>query len=741
MLCYNGGVHRQSKGRAMFTVEVDHSGTLGQVLSTCPDPAEAGSISSWTVSLDTMEPMEPGGRVALARRWPSDWGMPQASDPTAPDFLTVHAASGAPLRWWTELVYAWHPFDHVLYVEVLASLPVGDRIEFRFGDNRRGSPGAHVQTFIEEASPLSVRLLNQPGDNWTEIARVEVAVEGTDAHTLVASAPSRVAAGETFEIHVRVEDIWGNPASGFDSEFEVETAERPSGRVRSADGGFARIEAVLLETGVHRLQVSQRNGGLATVTNPIVVESDPEERLYWGDIHAQSLVGCGARSVPNYYRHARDFAACDVGSHQANCYMVTAPEWEETASTTAAMHEPGRFVPLLGVEWSALTPLGGDRNLYFPGDDAQLRRCSHEFVEDVTDLDTDLSHVDNLHDHYREQDVIIALHVGGRTANLRWHEPKVERLIEVHSTHATSEWFMLDALKRGYRMGVIAGSDGVDGRPGSSHPGHMAVRNVRGGLTAFALPELTREALWEGMRERRCYATTGERIFLDFEVDGHPYGTEYSADGPPTIRFRVEGTAPLDSVEIWRGAQRLHEVPLEPTDSAPSDSIRVAWRGTSAQGNWRQARMIWDGCLRLDGAQITDATGHAFDSPDEGLNEWTQTSATWQSVTAGDWDGVVLQLDGSQSPDATLEFATDPMTFTVPLVELDTGPFVVAAADPARTVRVERLPVGLAPPSCVGTFVDVDPQPGWNPYWLRVLQHDGAQAWSSPVFAKFPGSG
>lgn len=32
---------------------------------------------------------------------------------------------------------------------------------------------------------------------------------------------------------------------------------------------------------------------------------------------------------------------------------------------------------------------------------------------------------------------------------------------------------------------------------------------------------------------------------------------------------------------------------------------------------------------------------------------------------------------------------------------------------------------------------DPDPFPGCNAYWLRVLQHDGAQAWSSPVFATY----
>ncbi len=75
-------------------------------------------------------------------------------------------------------------------------------------------------------------------------------------------------------------------------------------------------------------------------------------------------------------------------------------------------------------------------------------------------------------------------------------------------------------------MGVIAGSDSVDGRPGASHPGHMAVRNVRGGLTAVELPELTRPALWNALRARRCYATTGERILLTFRAGDWRMGDE-----------------------------------------------------------------------------------------------------------------------------------------------------------------------------------------------------------------------
>ena len=199
------------------------------------------------------------------------------------------------------------------------------------------------------------------------------------------------------------------------------------------------------------------------------------------------MIGCGARSIDAYYAHARDFSATDFASHQANCFLVSRGRMAaRRASSTQRHHAPRRFVTFLGVEWSGATSVGGDHNLYFPGDEAALHRCSHEFVADKSDADTDLKHVEDVYRHYRGSDTLVAVHVGGRTADLAWHEPGLDRLLEVHSTHATSEWFLFDALRRGYRMGVIAGSDGVDGRPGNSHPGHLSVRNVRGGLTAIA---------------------------------------------------------------------------------------------------------------------------------------------------------------------------------------------------------------------------------------------------------------
>lgn len=694
----------------------------------------AGAHTRWAVQIEADVDLPPGSQLGLARRWPSDWGTPQSHDPSAPDFLQVSAGDGLPVRWWSAGMHPWHPFDHATFVALPGGLPAGQRLQIVAGGDAPGSPGCAVQTFIEEQSPLSIRLLPGPGAGWVEIARPSVRVVGAAAHRLVLTVPSQVAAGQRFELHLRVEDAWGNPAV---APGPVRLLAPIAQEVQLPDCGWLRIPVTLERHGIHRLQAAiAETPGLQATSNAVeVIASDaPAQPMFWGDLHAQSLIGCGARTIDAFYEHARDFAGSDFASHQANCFLVSSPEWAETERGTRQVQRPGRFVTLLGVEWSPSSVLGGDHNLYFPGDTAPLHRCSHEFVADKSDLDTDLPHVDDLHAHYKGTDTVIAVHVGGRTADLRWHEPSLDRLLEVHSTHATSEWFLFDALRRGYRMGVTAGSDGVDGRPGGSHPGHLEVRNVRGGLTAVMMPELSRGALWDALRSRHCYATTGERIGLRFATEGGAQmGDELQADRVPRFTVSVFGTAPIESVDFFRDDCLLHSQDRMAAQShGLSNRVRVAWCGASGQGNFRVARMHWDGLLRVRGARILGAEPWAFDTPDEGLRQVDEQQVSWRSITGGDWDGLVLELDRPE--EAELTFVTDPMTLQVRLADLSGTPQLFEASAPMRRLELRRLPQQMPSLDWSGSFDDPDPLPGAHAYWVRVRQADGAFAWSSPIF-------
>ena len=77
-------------------------------------------------------------------------------------------------------------------------------------------------------------------------------------------------------------------------------------------------------------------------------------------------------------------------------------------------------------------------------------------------------------------------HVGGRPANLEFHDPELEPVIEIHSKHGMFEWMLEESIERNMKVGFVGGSDDHYGQPGACYPSedisHFASRN---GLTAL----------------------------------------------------------------------------------------------------------------------------------------------------------------------------------------------------------------------------------------------------------------
>jgi hypothetical protein len=635
----------------------------------------------------------------------------------------------------------WTPHaTQALFVEVQEqALDPGDRITVTFGDTSAGSPGMLAQTFLEEACQWYAAVDVKGTGQWQPLSPMpSLRVIGGVAAKLVVSAPSIVTARQEFEVTVRAEDVWGNPAPAYRGRVRLwaETEAPLEQQFVDDDGGVTRITFRLSEPNIYRIQAADELSSLTAFSNPILCQKTaPEYKLFWGDLHGQSQMGCGARTIENYLRHARDVAAVDFAADQANDHYLSAEKWDETQRVIRDFHDPGRFVTFLGYEWSGYMEDGGDHNVYFAGDEHAIRRSSHSLVEDKSDVDTDLLHITDVYDAFRGQEVLIVPHVGGRTADLAYHEPELEPVIEIHSSHATSEWFLEEALRRGYRVGVTAGSDDVMGRPGASHPGNHIGRNLRGGLTAIYAQELTRAALWEAIRARRCYATTGPRMLLWVMADGYWMGEAYTTRTPPAIEAEVAGTVGLEAVELLRGLQVLHSPSLLDYSQARPDMIRITWSGAKEQGSALKARLVWDGELTLDAGRIVEVEGYAFDTPMGGVREVEARRVTWRSYTAGDRDGLYVRFEAPE--DAIFRFSTPPARFSFTPAELAVGSKVVEAGPVKRKVVVSRVPEAPGPSSLRFTFTDDQIQPGVNPYYVRVTQADGERAWSSPIYITY----
>ena len=700
-----------------------------------PDrPIVAGSTGTWRITYHVgRHGVDDGGVIKIAWRDVSDWAVPQFEDAEAPEYATVSTTGPASLRAAFEKQRYIRPWRYCVTIDVFDdSLSEGDIVTLTFGDTSGGGPGSRAQTFCKDAFEFRVAVDWCGTWVYTVVPSPKIPIISGPPHRLVVVGPSETTPGEDTWMGMKAEDVWGNPCTAYDGEVWI-NAEGLSGlpefyRFQPADGGVRRFEGVsAATTGVYRVQVKDTENKLEAEGNPLkCVEAHGAYRPFWGDLHGQSEETVGTNPVSSYFRFAREAALVDFAGHQGNDFQITENVWTEIRKQANTQYEPGRFVAFVGYEWSANTPLGGDHNVYYPGADGPLHRSSHVLIPDKSDIDTDCTHIKDLYAALNGEDVLLVPHVGGRYANLKWHDAKLEQVIEVYSEWGEFEWFLREALEKGYRVGFVAGSDDHKGRPGAAHPGSGSF-GVYGGLTCIYAGELTRKGLWEALKARRCYGTTGQRILLEVNADGHPMGSAYQASEPPNISVRVLGTAPIERVDIFRGLKQVYTFPE--TIDRSKDSIRVAWSGQRIRARNRLVR--WDGTLEIDRGQILSAEGYAFDSPAEGINEVTQQTVSWKSVTTGDADGVVLKLDAP--PETLLDFKTRILNRSLSLAEIAEGPVVANAGGIDIKVAFEYLPLG-AGREIAFTFRETELPSGCHPYWVRVVQTDGAKAWASPIY-------
>ena len=509
-------------------------------------------------------------------------------------------------------------------------------------------------------------------------------------------------------------------------------------RFRSGELAVARLGALRLAAAGQEARLVVTHDGHRAVSNLVRALAPGEPKTYWGDLHGQTRATVGTGTIEEYFAFGRDVALLDMMCHQANDFQVTEAEWQRLRTEIDRFHEDGRCVIFVGYEWSGMTPGGGDRNVMFRGDVAALHRSSHAEVDDMSDAATDCFPVTELFRQFRgRDDVLLIPHIGGRHADIvGFHDPRLEPVVEIYSDWGRFEWLLHDALRGGYRVGVVANSDGHKGRPGASHPG-ASTFGAYGGLTCVLAESLSRDAVFEAIRARRCYATTAaQRIHVELSVNGLDMGAEGRAEGPVRVVGRAVGTGPLERIDLFRGLDPIHTVsPYGPGAFEGSRRYRIAWAGSRVRG--RDRLTGWDGSLELSAGRILDAAPWAMENPEKGIVARTESRVTWISNTTGDDDGLDLVLDAP--PDAVLRFRTPVIDLDVVLGDLADGrtrTFPAGGVDLQAFMR--RLPARGLTDRLVVDYTDPAPPRGphgqCHAYWLRVTQEDGAQAWTSPVY-------
>ncbi len=447
---------------------------------------------------------------------------------------------------------------------------------------------------------------------------------------LLVTLPSTAVIGERLSVLVEAVDAGGRTIPDFTGLVSFSATDGHAilpqpWEYFSFERGRRRFGGLVFRSeGVHRVTATDAKAGLVGESAPIMVERHrPTYRVYWGDLHGHSgEYACGQGTIDGYYQFARDYAGLDFCALTDHDQSAGVPHdlssiWDKVCRAAQYYNRPHEFVAFLGYEWSSSTGLAhgeapdrplphgyGHKCIYYLGDDEPLFSC----------VDPRSNTPDRLWKRLAGREALAIPHHPATRENWwtdwDYHNPEYERLVEIYSVWGSSERsaadgnpypirhgggetpgrHVLDALRRGYVLGFIGGGDTHDGSPGrgyahfprSEKEREREVGIYRPGLHAVYAKELTREALWQAMKVRRTYATTGARIVVEFSVGSAPMGSVIRRWPGGAARFhaRVEGTADLAKVEILRNGDVIERIPGQGR-SMSWDWARNAQPGTS----------------------------------------------------------------------------------------------------------------------------------------------------------------
>ena len=699
--------------------------------------------------------LEPGGGILVARHFLSDHGRVQTANPAADNYITI-ASSNPQANFRPEQVPlagmhgGFRGATNRLFFRLKgAKLVRGDTVTVTFGDRSGRSRGFKVQSYSNDAFQLPLYVdFDGKGDLFM-LPLVAYKVVGQGVHGVHGFAPSVVKVKERFEVSVRSEDRFRNRATGPIPAYQVLLNGEPFRSISAGDESITVLRDISLdEPGVYRFSIRSNDGGVTGVANPVWVRRDANRRIYWGDTHGHCGFAEGQGTPDGFFRFGRDDARLDFLTHSEHDIWMDDREWQTLIENVEKYNDEGRFIAILGYEWTAPHHLGGHHNVFFRSA-AGRTRVPRQEAPVLSELYRRLATENDM------RDVLIIPHAH-MPGDYRHSHPHMETLVEIMSMHGRFEWFGRMYLQHGHEIGFVAASDDHLSHPGYSSPLPRGLRD-NAGLAAVLAPEKTTDAIFDAMKSLAAYATSGERILLDVDLNGAMMGQRTSFATNRRIRGRVIGTAPIDSVTIVKNGKDLWTKDCLTAQSESSSRYLVSFASPTdpvvrdAPRGWRQ----WSGTITVQGARLSSFSSPALKNPRSDVIrvEDDPNQIRFGTATRGSEKGIVMEL-----ADAGVD--TEFLVNLDPNVEVTTGParYRGLAKLPAAKIRlrvadlrhgraehklqvdrhtdtVSLRRIAAEPPMDVQfDYTDSDSPEQGDYYYVRVTQLDGGMAWSSPIW-------
>lgn len=471
------------------------------------------------------------------------------------------------------------PLHYQINVSVSSVLFENDSMSLIIGDNSSGGTG--LPTYLVQNNLLFESTDSSVGEIQTTFVAAQsdgifnkklsppMNLIGNSASNLVIIAPTNVNVGIPFTFKIIATDSAGLIDKNFVGSITVGFSESTFGTIgstqlnfTSSSAGVLTSNATVTSSGLVKINASI-NGvvGSTFSSNPIL--SNATNEIVWGDLNVSTVFSNGRQDIDFIVDYANNTSMIDFIGLTDDIENLTDQEWKYI-KYKSNVESTGGFIIFPGFRYrtdnfhgerlivfdslstapetlldaplsngtdpqvqivNLINGLSGNSFLSIPihtpydessGTKFRGRGFNYELYNFIGDYFTDSSSFD---DFLNEKEVLAEIYSEhGGTEN-------VSRFQNDNFKTTSESLYLQYALKKGKKFGFIAGSGGYASRPGfykgdvtKRIPNPPAGTLSTKGLTAVISDSSSRSAIMNALRNRKCYATTGARIYLEFSA-------------------------------------------------------------------------------------------------------------------------------------------------------------------------------------------------------------------------------
>lgn len=289
-------------------------------------------------------------------------------------------------------------------------------------------------------------------------------------------------------------------------------------------------------------------------------------QLFWVDLHCHSAASIEVEGEPDELGHyARDKAQVDGLTVSDNDSFWNLPkrrnvrhlkdyEWDYVKGNAMVLNEPGRFAMFPGYEMTITDRVdsGRDHRSVMSDDDEMEMDLLHFKYKEAHTKGERHTHKDTREclDWFKEKGYLPLPHPHNGKWNL--YDTDIEWGVDV-----CAGWMINIDLYDVYFKYLDAGHKFAFTGSGDSHHRNPG---LSGALTGIWADRLDRAAFLDAIRARRCYATAGQKILIEFTINDRMMGSSLVLREDPVLKWRVEGEAGREYVlRVHRDGRLMYD--------------------------------------------------------------------------------------------------------------------------------------------------------------------------------------